>query len=129
MGDESASSPSYARYADFLEADRRRKGNALELGHDWRDGDERYRVCWYEETGELTVERLGSARRLDLDDFHRGIAGPVEIVGHVRSREELTELLGEWPNIAPDQPRTLAWLRQLARRGGIRSDAAAADEP
>lgn len=35
----------YARYTDFLDADPRRRGDALELGHDWRDDDELYRVC------------------------------------------------------------------------------------
>lgn len=41
----------YVRYADFLDADARRRGDALELGHDWHDGPHRYRACWYEQTG------------------------------------------------------------------------------
>lgn len=128
MGDKPASSPPYPRYGDFLEADPRRKGDALELGHDWRDGDERYRVCWYEETGELTAERLGSDQELELEDFHRGVAGPVEIIARVQSRERLNQLLGEWPNI-PDRPHTLGRLRKVARLGGASSDGAGADEP
>lgn len=98
----------YARYADFLDGDPRRRGNALELGHDWRDGDEHYRVCWYEETGELTCERLSADAMPDLEDFHQGIAGPVEILARLPKREALEELIGPWPHIAPNQPRTLA---------------------
>ena len=60
-GKEPPKPGTYARYSDFLGEDPRRRGNALELGHDWRDGDARYRVCWYEETGELTSERLAAA--------------------------------------------------------------------
>lgn len=126
MGDKPASSPPYPRYADFLEADPRRKGDALELGHDWHDGDERYRVCWYEETGELTAERLTSDQELELEDFHRGVAGPVEIIARVHSRERLNELLGAWPSA--DRPHTLDRLRKLARLGGVSSDGAGADE-
>jgi hypothetical protein len=105
----------YGRYADFLDGDRRRGGDALELGHDWRDGEERYRVCWYAETGELTCERLAGEEESNLEDFHRGIAGPIEILAHIPTRERLDELLGSWPNIAPNQPRTLRWLRGVVR--------------
>jgi hypothetical protein len=72
--DEAARHGTYARYADFLDADPRRRADALELGHDWREGSDRYRVCWYEHTGELTAERLSSPADLDLEDFHRGIS-------------------------------------------------------
>ena len=115
MNDHTASSPAYVRYADFLHADPRRQGNALELGHDWRDGPRRYRLCWYEETGELTAERLSPGYQLELEDFHHGVHGPVEILARIPTRQELRHLLGDWPNIAPNQPRTLAWLRALAR--------------
>ena len=114
-GKEPPPPPTYARYSDFLDEDPRRRGNALELGHDWRDGDERYRVCWYEETGELTSERLAADAVPDLDDFHQGVAGPVEVLALLSKREDLEALMGRWPHVAPNQPRTLHWLRELAR--------------
>ncbi len=105
----------YLRYADFLDGDSRRRGNALELGHDWRDGDDCYRVCWYEETGELTCERLAAGDMPHLEDFHAGIAGPIEVLAVLSTREALEELTGRWPNVAPNQPRTVRWLRELVR--------------
>lgn len=108
---------SYARYEDFLNADSRRRGNALELGNNWRDGALNYRACWYEETGELTAERL-TDRGKDLEDFHGGVSGPIHILGRVPDRRALTALLGEWPSIAPGEPRTLQRLRHLTARTG-----------
>lgn len=102
----------YASYTEFLAADPRRRGDALELGIDWREGAVRYRVCWYEHTGELTLERL-SSRGLDLEDFYAGVSGPVEILSRVPTRRELSALLGRWPNIAPGEPRTVKRLREL----------------
>jgi len=58
-------------YRDFLDADERRRGDALEFGHDWRGPEGRYRVCWYQHTGELTAERLSETQPLALEDFHR----------------------------------------------------------
>jgi hypothetical protein len=113
MNHQDARQPIYRRYADFLDADPRRRGDALELGTDWLDGDLRYRVCWYENTTELTIEQLSPDEPLDLDDFHRGIQGPIEIIAHIPTREDLSQLLGEWPNIAPDQTHTLTRLRAL----------------
>jgi hypothetical protein len=110
---EPAGQPVYVRYQDFLDADPRRKHDALELGTDWRDGDARYRVCWYEQTHELTAERLSPTDTLAIDDFYHGISGPIEILSLITSRDELAMILGNWPNIAPNQPRTLAWLKQL----------------
>lgn len=75
----------------------------------------RYRACWYSETGELTIERLDPDAELALEDFHRGIAGPVEVLAHFASRAELESALGGWPNAAPDQPRTVGMLRELTR--------------
>jgi hypothetical protein len=63
---------------EFLDADSRRRGDALQFSHRWRDGDGRYRVCWYEQTGELTAERLAEHAELDLEDFHVGVDGPRE---------------------------------------------------
>jgi hypothetical protein len=103
----------YPRYREFLAGNPGRRGDALELGADWRDGDGHYRVCWYEETGELTFERLASDQPLDLEDFHRGVAGPVEIVALIPDRTRLALLLGEWPNVAVGLPRTLDSLRRL----------------
>lgn len=108
----------YVSYADFLDGDGRRRGNALELGHDWRDGDERYRVCWYEETGELTCERLAAGDMPDLENFHEGIAGPIEVLRVLATRQALEDLIGRWPNVAPNQPRTMRWLRDLIRELG-----------
>jgi hypothetical protein len=106
----------YVRYQDFLDADSGRRGDALELGHDWREGDDRYRACWYRATGELTIERLDPDTELALEDFHRGIAGPVEVLAHFASRAELERALGRWPNAAPDRPRTVKSLRAMAAR-------------
>lgn len=113
MSDPESSRLVYACYADFLAADPRRRGNALELGIDWRDRGGRYRACWYQDTGELTLERLSPSDRLDLEDFHTGISGPVEILRHVPTRQELSALLGAWPSIAPGEPRTVKRLREL----------------
>jgi hypothetical protein len=107
----------YSSYEDFLNADPRRRGDALELGTDWQDGPRRYRACWYQETGELTAECLNDGR-LDLEDFHQGIAGPIHVLRRLPDRPALTALLGDWPNIAPGQPRTLQRLRNLASGSG-----------
>lgn len=72
-------------------------------------------MCWYDETGELTFERLSSEEPLDLEDFHRGITGPVEVVALVPDRRQLAMLLGAWPNVAVGLPRTLEALRRLLR--------------
>lgn len=112
MSDYKAGRLSYICYADFLDADPRRGGDALELGRDWREGADSYRVCWYAETGELTAERINPSAELDLEDFHSGIVGPIQVLGCIGTREELTLLVGEWPNVAPSAPRTLAWLRE-----------------
>lgn len=116
MSQDSPASVAYVRYADFLDADPGRRGDALEFGNDWRDGDDTYRVCWYQATGELTLERLDPDAELALEDFHRGIAGPVEVLARFGSRAELEQALGPWPNAAPDRPRTVASLRELTRR-------------
>jgi hypothetical protein len=113
---ELSSSPPYARYDEFLDADPRRRGNAFEFGHRWRDGDGRYRVCWYEETGELTAERLAKDAKLELEDFHAGIDGPVEILARIETRAELERLIGPWPH-ALDGISDLAELRALLRAG------------
>lgn len=112
MSDSEQGQLHYVRYQDFLEADPRRRGDALELGHQWRDGTHRYRVCWYEETGELTIERLDADGSLELEDFHGGVSGPVEVIREVKDRQTLEALLGRWPNIAPGEPRTLSRLRE-----------------
>lgn len=104
----------YTRYEDFLAADPRRQGDAYELGIDWIDGRGRYRACWYPETGELTAERLSDHEPLDTEDFHRGVAGSVEILRRIPTLAQLTLLLGKWPNIAVGQPRTLDRLKALA---------------
>lgn len=102
----------YERYLDFLEADPRRSGNALELGHRWREAGARYRVCWYESTGEITAERI-SEGSIDLDDFHRGVLGPVEILGRLPTRQALEDALGPWPSPL-DSISPLAEIRRLA---------------
>ncbi|MGH2763655.1 MAG: hypothetical protein ACRDL4_01730 [Thermoleophilaceae bacterium] len=103
----------YVHYGDFLDTDPRRRGDALEFGRDWQDGEDSYRVCWYEGTGEFTAERIDPTAELDLEDFHSGIVGPVQVLGCIPTRQELTLLIGEWPNIARSVPRTLARLREL----------------
>ena len=109
----------YARYADFLRADPRREGDALELGADWRDGDALYRVCWYEGTGELTLERLSADDEADLEDFHRGVSGPVEILRRIATRGQFDALLGEWPNVAPGERRDVVHLREMLKRDPV----------
>lgn len=113
MSDDERAQLVYVRYEDFLRADPRREGNALELGADWRDGDDRYRLCWYEQTNELTLERLSDEEPLDLEDFHRGIAGPVEILPGVRDRAQLEALLGPWPQASAGEQRDVRRLREL----------------
>jgi hypothetical protein len=104
-----------ASYRDFLDSDRRRYGNALEFGHNWTDeSGRRYRVCWYEETGELTAERLSDAEQLDVEDFYQGVAGPIEIIARISTRAQVDRLIGPWPHAVPGYPRTLACLRELA---------------
>lgn len=122
MSNHASAHPVYARYEDFLAADPRRQRDAYELGIDWTDGHARYRACWYQETGELTSERLSDHEPLDTEDFHRGVTGPVEVLRRIPTRGELTLLLGEWPNIAVGQPRSLQWLKALV--AGERSDPA-----
>ncbi|MDP2710344.1 MAG: hypothetical protein Q8O56_03920 [Solirubrobacteraceae bacterium] len=116
MGDELPTT--YEHYADFLAGDSRREGDALELGANWSDGGKFYRACWYAETGELTFERISAAEPLDLEDFHHGIAGPVEIVTRVPDRRTLDALVGRWPDIAAGLPRRLEALRQLIASHG-----------
>lgn len=101
----------YACYQDFLGADPQRRTSALEIGHDWRDGQVRYRVCYYTRTGELTAERLSASDPLDLEDFERGVEG-VEII-RIIGRAELDRLLGPWPMVPRCRPRTLDRLREL----------------
>ncbi len=103
----------YVSYADFLEADPRRRGDALELGIDWRDGESCYRACWYRATGEVTLERLAPPDELRVEDFHQGIAGPVEVLRYVPRQEELTRLIGPWPRVPLAQPRSVQRLRVL----------------
>ena len=103
----------YESYAEFLAADPRRRGDALELGADWEQDCIRHRACWYEHTGEVTLERLSDSEPVAMDDFHQGVSGQVEILRHVATREELARLLGAWPNIAPREPRTVRRLRKL----------------
>lgn len=100
-------------YQDFLTADPRRFSDALELGHDWFDGHRRYRACWYEETGELTLEGLDDPPQLDVDDFHSGVRGPVQVIAVIPSRRQLEALLGPWPGVERARPRTVSRLRRL----------------
>jgi hypothetical protein len=51
----------------------------------------------------------------DLEDFHQGVAGPVEVLALIPKRQDLEAPVGQWPHVAPNQPRTLRWLRELAR--------------
>lgn len=97
-------------YETFLRQDRRRRGDALELGADFTDDAEgRYRVCWYAETGELTIEQI-DPDALDLEDFDKGVLA-VEITARL-DRPSLERRLGAWPQIEHCRPRTLARLRE-----------------
>ncbi len=100
-------------YADFLTADPRRRGDALELGHDFTDEQgNRYRACWYAETTEMTIELIPDFDALEVDDFHAGIA-TAEVVGRF-DRHELEDRLGPWPQLTRCWPRTVRRLRELA---------------
>jgi hypothetical protein len=101
-------------YREFLDRDPSRcEGRALEIGIDWTDAaDRRYRVCWYEQTHELTIERLSETEPLDLEDFHQGIE-TVEIVCRLDGTQ-LEARLGPWPHMRRCRPRTLQRLRALA---------------
>jgi hypothetical protein len=97
-------------YEEFLEADARRRGDALELGHDFTDdAGARYRVCWYAATGELTVESI-NPDALDLENFGQGVTAVC--VAAQLDRATLERRLGPWPQIERCRPRTLARLRQ-----------------
>lgn len=113
---ELSTTPPYAHYEEFLDADPRRRGDALEFGHRWRDGDGRYRVCWYEQTGELTAERLAEGAELELEDFHAGVEGPVEVLARIKTRAELERLVGPWPHPL-DGLDDIAQLRTLLHAG------------
>jgi hypothetical protein len=111
---------SFAGYQDFLSADpRRRDGRTLEIGIDWRDGERRFRVCYYTATGELTAEQLAADEPLDLEDFERGIAG-VEVVAVIPTRAELDRMLGPWPAVERCRPRTAERLRELVGHRRLR---------
>lgn len=116
MSQDSPVPVAYVRYADFLDGDPARRGDALEFGHDWLDGEDRYRACWYPGTGELTIERLDPDGELALEDFHQGVAGPVEVLARFSNRADIERVLGAWPNPAPDRPRTVGSLRDMAQR-------------
>jgi hypothetical protein len=104
----------YLCYEHFLAADDRRRGDVLECGTDWSgQGTARYRVCFYEQTGELTAERLSDEQTLDVEDFHRGVTGPIEILARLRDRAQLETALGEWPRLALVRRRDIGLLREL----------------
>jgi hypothetical protein len=104
----------YLCYEHFLAADERRSGDVLECGTDWSgQGSARYRVCFYQQTGELTAERLSDTEPLDLEDFHRGVTGPVEILARLRDRAQLESALGEWPTLPLVRRREIGRLREL----------------
>lgn len=103
----------YPRYEDFLAADPRRREAAHEFGHDWHDGRHRYRICWYPRTHELTAERLSTTEPLELEDFDRGVSGPVEILHRIASQEKVERLLRDQLSIFRSQSRTLEGLRAL----------------
>lgn len=102
-----------ASYHAFLTADARRRADALEVGHDFTDDAQgRYRVCFYVETGEVTIERLTGPDALDIEDFDTGIAS-VEVLRAALSRAELDRALGPWPAVERCHPRTLDRLHEL----------------
>jgi hypothetical protein len=100
-------------YEEFLASDPRRRGDAIELGHSWFDRAARSRACWYEGTGELTVEGLDNEAEPDIDDFHAGVSGPVRVIAVIRSRRELEALLARWSGLERAWPRSVARVREL----------------
>ncbi|HST37958.1 MAG TPA: hypothetical protein VLK58_00550 [Conexibacter sp.] len=97
-------------YDAFLRDDERRRGDALEIGADFTDeAGNPHRVCWYADTGELTIERI-DPDALDVEDFHQGVLA-VEVAAQL-DRAQLEAQLGARPQFDRCQPRTIARLRQ-----------------
>jgi hypothetical protein len=113
----------YQTYAEFLDADdRRHHGKAYECRHDWHDEHgHRHRVCWYAETGELTLEQLSEHQPLDLEDFAAGVTGPIEILTHFDTRTDFERTMGPWPELPRLPARSVDALRaHLAKHPHLR---------
>ena len=100
-------------YEEFLAADERRRRGALELGHNLSARDACWRACWYEQTGELTIEAITNAAAIRADDFYAGISGPVTVLATIASQVELERILGSWPLLEIWRPRTRRRLHDL----------------
>jgi hypothetical protein len=93
----------------------RREAQQVEFGIMWREGARkrpRYRVAWFEETGELVAEALSEFEHLRT----------IELLGTVVNRETLELALNGWERL-PYPETTLEWVRtQVSMRtpgGGI----------
>jgi hypothetical protein len=97
----------YQSLSNFYRADsRRRSSREQDMGLWWRVGAHGpvYRAAWVRETGELYVTRLGP--------LQEG-RGEVVVLGRVRSRGQLEELLEGWRDVCP-QPDSMTWLLHRA---------------
>ena len=93
----------------------RRESQQVEFGIMWREGARkrpRYRVAWFEETGELVAEALSEFDHLRT----------IELLGTVVNRETLELALQGWERL-PYPETTLEWVRtQISMRtpgGGV----------
>jgi hypothetical protein len=93
----------------------RRESQQVEFGIMWREGARkrpRYRVAWFEETGELVAEALSEFEHLRT----------IELLGTVVNRETLELAVNGWERL-PYPETTLEWVRtQVSMRtpgGGV----------
>jgi hypothetical protein len=93
----------------------RRESQQVEFGIMWREGARkrpRYRVAWFEETGELVAEALSEFEHLRT----------IELLGTVVNRETLELAVNGWERL-PYPETTLEWVRtQISMRtpgGGV----------
>jgi hypothetical protein len=106
----------YDSLADFYSADESRiDSRELDVGLWWREDADGplHRAAWIKDTGELYLVRLGA-------DSAGG--GRVEVLARVDDRALLERVLDGWRERC-GEPRSLAWLRERARRLGGRTRA------
>jgi hypothetical protein len=106
----------YPSLADFYRAKERRiDSRELDVGLWWREGVDGplHRAAWIKDTGELYLVRLGV-------EAARG--GQVEVLARVDDQALLERVLDGWRERC-GEPRSLAWLRERARRLGPRTRA------
>ncbi len=115
--------------AEFYDADERRRESAeIELGTEWHDAKGvRYELNWVEDTGELYVMRepVAPAWEGPFGGIHTTIGDrapvtgmTVVVVGHIKTREELEDVLSGWQK-AMAEPDSASWLANRLRERGV----------